>query len=326
MEIYFAPMEGMTPSLLRNMHSSYFGGCDKYFTPFISTNENYLLNHKEQRDVAPKNNSGVCLVPQIISNSAHQTAEYLYLMYEKYGYREVNINMGCPSGCVVSKGKGSGMLRDPGKLEDFFAELEKEIRAVRPEGTFLPDVSIKTRIGFSSEDEYRKIMEIFLAHPVRQIIIHPRSRTQMYQGQVHLKEFGEMYEAFTNAGIGVVYNGDIRTLEDYEKIAEAFPKLDGVMIGRGLLRNPSLARYIKGGKQADNEDYLTYMEAILDGYCERIPSEKNVLAKVKDLISFAKDAFSGYDKGFRDMCKADSVESFRVCMRQYIRNSELNGL
>ena len=323
MEIYFAPMEGMTPSLLRNLHNEFFGGCDKYFTPFISTNENYLLNHKELRDVAPENNKNLTLVPQIISNSAHQSAEYLYMIHEKYGYKEVNINMGCPSGCVVSKAKGSGMLRDPDFLEDYMTDLEKEIKEIRPEGTFLPDISIKTRIGYYSENEHKRLTEIFLAHPVKQIIIHPRSRTQMYQGKVCMDEFRYMYEAFTDAGIGVVYNGDILTKEDYMRIAEEFPKLEGVMLGRGLLRDPSLARYIKGGKQADNEEYLKYMEAVLDGYSEKIPSEKNVLAKIKDLWNFAKPAFSENEKGYKDMCKADSVESFRVCMRQYVRNSRL---
>ncbi|MCR4791172.1 MAG: tRNA-dihydrouridine synthase family protein [Lachnospiraceae bacterium] len=314
----------MTSSLLRNLHNEFFGGCDKYFTPFISTNENYLLNHKEQRDVDPANNEGLKLVPQIITNSAHQSAEYLYMIHEKYGYEEVNINMGCPSGCVVSKDKGSGMLRSPDALEDFMADLEKEIHEVRPEGTFLPDVSIKTRIGYYSEDEHKRLTEIFMAHPVKQIIIHPRFRNQMYKGEVHLDEFGYMYDAFTDAGIGVVYNGDINTKEDYDRIADRFPKLDGVMIGRGLLRDPSLARQIKGGEKAGNEEYLGYMEAVLDGYAKVIPSEKNVLAKVKDLWNFAKPAFSGNDKGYKDMCKADSLESFRVCMRQFVRNSVLD--
>ena len=323
MDIYFAPMEGMTPYLFRNLHNRYFGGCDKYFTPFISTNENILLNHKEQRDVDPKNNEGLTLVPQIISNSADQSAKYLCMIHDRYGYDEININMGCPSGCVVSKAKGSGMLREPEVLEEYMKDLEKALDVIRSEGGAVPDISIKTRIGYYSADEYKRLTQIFLDHPVKQIIIHPRSRTQMYQGNVELEAFGYMYEALTGAGIGVVYNGDIVTGKSCEQIVERFPKLDGVMIGRGLLRDPSLARYIKGGKPADKEEYLRFMEAVLDGYAEKIPSEKNVLAKIKDLWNFSRTAFYGNDKGYRDMFKADSIESFRVCMRQFIRNSEL---
>ncbi len=321
MDIFFAPMEGMTPPLLRTLHNEFFGGCDKYFTPFISTNENYSLNQKEKKEIDHECNKDLNLVPQIISNSAEQSAGYIFDISEKYGYKEININMGCPSGTVVSKNKGSGMLKDKRFLKEYMDELfsllyEQDKKAV-------PDISIKTRIGFYSEDEHKEITDIFLAHPVKQVIVHPRSRVRMYEGQTNLDAFSYMYDALKGAGIGVVYNGDINTPEDFEGIAERYPDLDAVMIGRGLLRDPSLARRIKGGKCIDNEEYLSYMEALLDGYMEQIGVEKFVLAKMKDTWSFSYRPFSGNDKGRRDMNKADSVESYRVCMRQFIRNSKL---
>jgi tRNA-dihydrouridine synthase len=321
MDIYFAPMEGMTPPLLRTLHNEFFGGCDKYFTPFISTNENYSLNQKEKKDIDPALNEGLNLVPQIISNSAEQSAGYIFNIAGKYDYKEININMGCPSGTVVSKNKGSGMLKDKQFLKEYMDELfsllyEKENRPV-------PDISIKTRIGFYSEDEHRQLTDLILAHPVKQVIIHPRSRVRMYEGSTNLDAFSYMYDALTEAGIGVVYNGDIKTPEDYEAITKAYPKLDAVMIGRGLLADPSLARRIKGGKCVDNEEYLSYMEALLNGYADQLGNDKHILAKMKDLWNLAKPAFSGNEKGYKDMCKADTLERYRVCMKQFIRNSKL---
>ncbi len=321
MDIYFAPMEGMTPPLLRCLHNEFFGGCDKYFTPFISTNENYSLNQKEKKEIDPECNKGLNLVPQIISNSAEQSAGYILDISEKYGYKEININMGCPSGTVVSKNKGSGMLKDKQFLKEYLDELFMRLyeQKERP----VPDISIKTRIGFYSEDEHKELTELLLAHPVKQVIIHPRSRTRMYEGSTNMEAFSYMYDALKGAGIGVVYNGDIKTPEDYAQIAGSYPDLDGVMIGRGLLRDPSLARRIKGGKCVDNEEYLRYMEALLDGYMEQIGVDNFVLAKMKDTWSFSAQAFSGNDKGRKEMNKADSVESYRICMRQFIRNSKL---
>ena len=320
MDIYFAPMEGMTPPLLRTLHNEFFGGCDKYFTPFISTNENYSLNQKEKKDIDPENNKGLNLVPQIISNSAEQSAGYIMNISGKYGYSEININMGCPSGTVVSKNKGSGMLKDKKFLEEYMDELFSFLYDGKEN---VPDISIKTRIGFYSEDEHKELTDLILAHPVKQVIIHPRSRVRMYEGSANLDAFTYMYDALKGAGIGVVYNGDIKTPEDFDRIAKEYPDLDAVMIGRGLLSDPSLARRIKGGKCVDNEEYLSYMEALLNGYADQLGNDKHILAKMKDLWNLARPAFSGNDKGYKEMCKAESVESYRVSMRQFIRNSEL---
>ena len=320
MDIYFAPMEGMTPPLLRTLHNEFFGGCDKYFTPFISTNENYSLNQKEKKDIDPENNKGLNLVPQIISNSAEQSAGYIMNISGKYGYSEININMGCPSGTVVSKNKGSGMLKDKKFLEEYMDELFSFLYDGKEN---VPDISIKTRIGFYSEDEHKELTDLILAHPVKQVIIHPRSRVRMYEGSANLDAFTYMYDALKGAGIGVVYNGDIKTPEDFDRIAKDYPDLDAVMIGRGLLSDPSLARRIKGGKCVDNEEYLSYMEALLNGYADQLGNDKHILAKMKDLWNLARPAFSGNDKGYKEMCKAESVESYRVSMRQFIRNSKL---
>ncbi|MBO4609112.1 MAG: tRNA-dihydrouridine synthase family protein [Lachnospiraceae bacterium] len=323
MEIYFAPMEGMTSPLLRRNHAQCFGGCDKYYSPFISTNEAISMNNKELEDVDHEQNKGLTLIPQIISNSAYQSAMYIKLLSEKYGYDEVNINLGCPSGTVVSKGKGSGMLRDPEAMDAYLGGLQEELAKLSDEGVSIPKVSIKTRIGFYEPEEHIRITQILKSHPAYQVTVHPRTRKQMYGGEVNLDAFAHMYDELRSAGIGVVYNGDIKRPGDSEEILERFPDLDAVMIGRGLLADPSLARRIKGGEKASASEYAEYMEKILDGYIQKIGVENFILAKMKDLCNFMKPFFYGNDKGFKDMCKADTVETFRICMKQYIKNSNM---
>ena len=323
MEIYFAPMEGMTSPLLRRTHAACFGGCDKYFSPFISTNEAISMNNKELEDVDHEQNRGLDLIPQIISNSAYQSALYIKLLSEKYGYEEVNINLGCPSGTVVSKGKGSGMLRDPDALDLYLGGLKEELDKLSDGGVKIPKISLKTRIGFYEPGEHIRVTQILKAHPAYQVTIHPRTRKQMYGGDVNLDAFAHMYDELKSVGVRIVYNGDINRTADYVRITERFPDLDAVMIGRGLLADPSLARRIKGGEKATAAEYSDYMERILDGYIEKIGVEKFVLAKMKDLCNFSKSFFYGNDKGFKEMCKADSVESFRVSMKQYIKNSNM---
>ena len=323
MQIFFAPMEGITSVSLRSLHAKIFGGCDKYFTPFISTNDSVKLNGREKEDVDPDNSKGYTLVPQIISNDPDQSLLYIKLLKERYSYDEININMGCPSGTVTAKNKGSGLIRNTDLLDEYLDGLFEGAEKLAGDGFDLPDITVKTRIGYYSEDEYKNILDVFLRYPVKQFIIHPRTRNEFYGGSVHMDVFSAMYDELKKKGALVCYNGDIKTVSDLEDIVKRFPDLDAVMTGRGILTDPSLGRRFRGGKGVTREEYLEYMESLLDIYSGRIGNDKFVLAKMKDLWNFSVNAFCGNEKGYKEMCKAVSVESYRICMRQYIRNSDL---
>ena len=118
MKYYFAPLESITGYPLRNAHRALFPETDAYFSPFISSNEEGHYTGRIERDCAVENNNSLVLIPQIMGNRpdfVHATMEYL----EGLGYQECNLNLGCPSGTVVAKGKGSGMLRNPMVAEEF---------------------------------------------------------------------------------------------------------------------------------------------------------------------------------------------------------------
>ena len=181
MPIYFAPLEGVTDVTYRRTHAACFSGVDKYFIPFVSPTHHLVFTPKEKRAVSPDENSGMHAVPQILSKHA---AQFLWAANELFqlGYREVNLNLGCPSGTVTAKGKGSGMLRD---LESLKAFLD-DIFAHSPIA-----ISIKTRIGFSNEEEWSAIWSLLSEYPASEFIIHPRTRSQFYKGKPYREAFAQ---------------------------------------------------------------------------------------------------------------------------------------
>lgn len=208
-KFYFAPLEGISGYVYRKAYEHYFGGIDKYFIPFIKPNQKGKLSSREKNDILPMHNQGMWAVPQILTNSAEdfiKTAERL----QEYGYEEVNLNLGCPSKTVVSKGRGSGFLAEPDRLNAFLEEIFNET-PIR--------ISVKTRIGKESPEEWIRLLEIYNQYPMEELIIHPRIQTDFYKNTPNL----EMFEyAVKNSKNPLCYNGDICTKEEYETICNRF--------------------------------------------------------------------------------------------------------
>ena len=238
MHIYFAPLEGITTYPYRNLHHKYFGGVEKYFTPFLAPGPEQGMSVKEMRDVLPENNAGIPVVPQILTNRAGD-----FLLASKklseMGYREINLNLGCPSGTVTAKKKGSGFLLYPDDLDRFFDEVFSDA-AVR-NGEFL--VSVKTRIGKNEVEEWPELMQVYNRYPIHELTVHPRIQKEFYKGTPHLDVFADILKESRNP---VVYNGDLFTVEKVKEFREKFPTVGTVMIGRGLIRNPALADDLAG--------------------------------------------------------------------------------
>ena len=218
-KLYFAPMEGVAGYIFRNIYVNFFDDADKYFSPFVVTRPSGIMKNKELRDILPENNEKLFLVPQILANNADGFINAAKQMKE-LGYEEVNLNLGCPSGTVVSKKRGAGFLRYPDELDEFFDRIYNECDV---------KISVKTRIGFEKSDEIYRLMEIFNKYPIYELIIHPRTRMDMYKNKPDLTMFGYALNESKNP---VCYNGDIKTKADFEMIAERFPEIDSVMIGR----------------------------------------------------------------------------------------------
>ncbi len=303
MKFSFAPMEGITGYVYRNVYHRYFGQVDCYYSPFISTTQKRALRNKELRDVLPENNPGVKLIPQILGNNAQ---DFLFTAHQlrSLGYTTVNLNLGCPARTVVSKGKGSGFLAHPVALNRFLEEIYT-INGMK--------ISIKTRLGKDDPEEFYGLLQIFNQYPVEELIIHPRIQQDFYRNKPNWEMFAVAYKESRNP---VCYNGDIFTVEDYQRLCHAFPALDSVMLGRGLLSDPNLIAEIKGGEKASLERQREYIDCLYEEYCRTLSGETPVLHKMKEIWGFFINNFPDARDYQKKIQKCKSLGEYRQIQRE----------
>ena len=297
MKLYFAPLEGITKFIFRNVHAKMFGGCDAYFAPFITPSDNEKIGLKALRDILPENNVGVNLKIQVQTSSVSSFMKFERKI-EPLKYDEVNINLGCPSGTVVNKGRGAGMLKNPAELEMFLDGVFQNSKL---------KISVKTRSGFSSGREVEKLMNIYNQFPVTQVILHPRCREEFYKGTPDYVAFETAYH---NSNNPLCYNGDVRTVSDYEKIQKKFPDVCGMMIGRGAVANPALFREIRGGAKLTTSDLQKFTAELTDAYMQELKSETFTLHKLKEVWMYMMLNYPDEKKILKQIKKATKLSDF----------------
>ena len=305
-KFYLAPMEGITGYIFRNAYHHNFSPMDKYFTPFIS---NKGLGKKELNDILPEHNKDMCVVPQILTNSV---GHFLRITRElaKYGYDTVNINLGCPSGTVVSKKHGAGFLTVPDELDAFFEEIFEK-------SSF--KISVKTRIGMEDEAEWEKIVEVYKKYPFEELIVHPRLRKDLYKGNVRITAYEYVCQ---NIDVPLCYNGDIVSKESCESFLRAFPDTKNVMTGRGILKNPALISDIKGENVQKPDKLIDFHEELLDGYRSIMSGDMNTLFKMKELWGYLGENFAGAQKQLKKIKKAQKISEYEEAVRSIFTDCE----
>ena len=310
MKYYMAPLEGITGHIYRTTYAKYFGGIDKYFSPFISPNQKKICRTREKKDILPENNAGLYLVPQIMTNQAEmflQTVEYL----QQFGYNEVNLNLGCPAATVVSRKKGSGFLTEPKKLESFLKEIY--------EGTNVK-ISIKSRIGYESAEEFPILLSIFNQFPISELIVHPRTREDFYQNTPDMQAFSYAMDHSKNV---LCYNGDIFNKEDYNHLMAQYPSLSSVMLGRGILQNPAVIASIKGEKLPKKETIQEFVTELCERYQSELYGERPVLFEMKELWHYLIQSFDADEKIAKKIKKAQRISEYEITVKELFSNYDL---
>ena len=304
---YMAPMDEITTFVFRNAYHRYYAPMDKYFTPFLSPADfGPIFDPKEMTEIDPANNQGLTVIPQLMVNRSDICLQALNVL-SQMGYSEVNINMGCPSGIVVRKRKGSGMLMEPAALEHFL----EDVFSALPGGMKL---SVKTRIGLKSPEEFPALLDIFNRYPIHELILHPRVRTQFYQGDIHIDSFRYAME---HCSMPLIYNGEMHSPGDLNRLAEEFPNLPGVMLGRGLIKDPNLWGVYKNQFGNRNMDtFLSFHEDLLQGYSELLPYESSVVVKMKKLWACWKEVFPEDPEAIRTILQTNSLTTYREMCRR----------
>ncbi len=280
-EIEFAPLQGYTDAAYRRFHHEIYGGCiSHYYAPFVRL-EKGEVRSKDFRDLLPENNAGISLVPQVIANSAEEF-NALVDAIAPLGYTEIDINMGCPFPLQTARRRGAGLLPEIDAASAILHEAAK-----RQEISF----SVKMRLGLKDKEDCLKLLPIINGTPLRQVTMHPRVGSQQYKGTTDKEIFRAFYESVNHP---IVYNGDLTSAEEISEIMQEFPRLKGVMIGRGLLATPSLAMEWRQNEIFSEEKRLTMMLALHDRlwshYAKILQGDAQILMKMKTFWDYAEPA------------------------------------
>ena len=305
---YMAPLESVTTWIYRQAHAKIYGRLDKYFIPFLEPHEKRDFKTRELQEILPEHNENIYAVPQILTNRSEGFIK-LAKALKDWGYEEINLNLGCPSKTVVTKGKGSGFLAKPEKLERFLTEifdaLSGEVK-----------ISVKTRIGKEDPEEFPALLELFNKYPMEELIIHPRVQKDGYGNVPRL----ELYELAEKQSVNpLCYNGDLYTREQIRNFAERFPGTERLMFGRGFLRDPGLL-YNEGKDPKDIfEKFWAFHDLVYEGYQERNMGDRNVLFKMKELWSYQVYQFSEPERLFKTFKKVQDCNEYEQMIRNLRR-------
>lgn len=302
MRYYFAPMEGLTDSIYRRLHHKHFGGVDRYYMPFLSPTIHRSLTHKEDRELPMADSVPFTAIPQLLTKVPEDFLWAAQVCMDR-GYTEVNLNTGCPSGTVVSKGKGSGMLRDPQQLDTFLDAVF----------TVCPvSISVKTRLGLEDPEEFPALLEVFNRYPIKELTIHPRVRKDFYKEPVRPEWF---QYALENSKNPLCYNGDILTKAE----ADAATCVDAVMIGRGLLADPGML--LPGGTTLHALE--AFLNELLETYTEVFGGSRNAMFRMKENWGLLHSRFDFSDKLLKRLLKTTDVAEYKAITAEILHTLPL---
>lgn len=304
MEIHFAPLQGYTDFEYRRIHARHCGGVDTYYTPFIRW-EKGGIREKDIRDILPENNEGLHLVPQII---CADTDEFNRLAdtIQEHGYEEMDLNMGCPAPMQTKLMRGSGILPYPTLVSALLKEMER-----RPEVRF----SAKMRLGLEGKEEWRELSGMLNSSCLKHLTVHPRIGKQMYKGEVDMDAFNEVYSSIH---IPIIYNGDVTSMEQVSSLLERYPGLHGIMMGRGLLARPTMAKECLMGEEMPHEErmsILMQMHEDMLGYCTRkYKVDSQILLHIHSFWEYQESQLER--KTWKKIMKAGNMKNYLEAIRK----------
>ena len=302
--IHFAPLQGHTDDVYRRTHHQLIGGIERYYTPFVRV-EAGEIRSKDRRDIDPKNNEGVPVVPQIIFKSLKEFA-YLVNEIETLGYRTIDLNMGCPFPLQAKHGRGSGILSHV----DIIEEIAKAIKE-HPQ----LDFSVKMRLGWENANEWEPVLNILNDTPLTYITLHPRTGMQQYKGDIDYDTFARFYEECRHP---IIYNGDLTTLEQLHEMEERYPRLAGLMLGRGLLARPTLAKEYAEGKEWSHEEHIRCLHSLhqelTEQYARIVKGDAQLHSKLRTFWEYTEPLIGR--KPYKKIMKSGNLRNYMSAIEE----------
>lgn len=297
--LYLAPIQGFTDFIYRKTYASYFEGIDRYFIPYITT-KNDKLPSKYQKETKPKHNLQKNVVPQVLARNTQEIILLTNHLLEQ-GYSEINWNLGCPYPMATNKKRGAGLLPYPNEIEQILEDYFARYTAV---------LSIKMRVGLHSEKEIEKLIPVLNKFPISEVILHPRTAKQLYVGNISIQALEHVCNTLDHR---LIYNGDILTPADAGSITKRYPQIQGLMLGRGVLKNPFLPEEINNSvisKKDRSERLIGFHNQLLKEYLDFMDNEGNAVNKMKIFWTYFSHNFENRSKVFKGIRKTKKLKDY----------------
>lgn len=304
-----SPLQGFTDFRFRNAFDKYFGGIDKFYSPYIRFNGNLDIKPAYQKDLLPKNNTVKELIPQIMTNNSEE-----FLLVAKFvqslGYKELNWNLGCPYPMVVNKCLGSGLINDIKRIDHILNIIHSESDII---------VSMKMRMGYENPTEILKVFPILDKYPIKNIAIHARIGKQLYKGGVDLDSF---QNCLNQSKHKIYYNGDITSVTKFKELKNRFPNINHWMIGRGLIADPFLPSMIKANtlNYPTNklEVFSKFHDTIFYEYSKALSGDSHVILKMLHFWEYFSTTFENPHKTFKKIKKAKNISAYEDAVKSIL--------
>jgi len=306
-----SPLQGLTDFRFRNAFNKYFGGIDTFYSPYIRLNGKLEIKPAYERDILPKNNIGLEVIPQIMTNDAD---EFLFVAncVQALGYKELNWNLGCPYPMVTKRGMGSGLIADPVKINSILNKVYAESGII---------VSLKMRLGYEKREEILQVFPILERYPIKNIAIHARIGKQLYKGEVDLDFFQRCVDTTDHK---LYYNGDITSVARFNEIAERFPMIDHWMIGRGMIADPFLPGMIKSNTSEYPENridiFSKFHNTLFHEYEQALSGPSHIIMKMLPFWEYFITSFPNSRRGLKKIKKAKSIGAYEDAVRELLKN------
>lgn len=308
-----SPLQGFTDYRFRNAVQKYFGGIDTYYAPYIRLNGKLDIKPNYQKDILPKNNTTLTVIPQIMTNSAE---EFLFVanFVQELGYKELNWNLGCPYPMVTKRCMGSGLINDAQRIDSILHQVHEESDIT---------VSMKMRMGYDHPEEILDVFPILDKYPIKNIALHARIGKQLYKGGVDLDSFENCLKAANHT---LYYNGDITSVSKWREMKERFPTIQHWMIGRGLIADPFLPQMIKAKTEEYPEDrferFALFHETLMNAYIEQLSGDNHVIKKMYSFWEYFSEAFHDTHKTLKKIKKAKDLSTYLDAVKAFLEHEE----
>jgi tRNA-dihydrouridine synthase B len=307
-----APMQDVTDLPFLRLVAAR-GGADLYFTEYLRVHASTQLDRGILRSIT-ENPTGRPIIAQLIGNEPEALARAARLL-ERYPIAGIDLNLGCPAPVVYRKCAGGGLLRFPERVDAVLGALRDAVTT---------RFTVKARLGFESPDELEALAPILARHRPDLVSIHGRTVREMYQPHVHRERIGRVARALP---CPVLANGGVDSVESAFAMLKA-TGAQGVMIGRGAIRNPWLFAQIRAVMTGETplrptgRDVMAYVRELWETTSPEGLVPRKQVQKIKKYLNFLGPGVEPTGAFLGEMRRAETEEELFGACRRWLDHDE----